>query len=391
MTVTQSELMDFNLRHHVAPVVPKLMAITGLINACGWFVSLSLGNPHLGRLAVEHMLGGLTMVLLGVICHRTASAGRATSTTVVSILFVLVTSSFLCLTAANNHTGLLQSLPYCMVLTAVSGFFWLTRWGLVVGSFAGMIPPFFLVVTGNSLLTLTPHFFAIYVQLWMCAVVVSFALYAFMNRVRRRYVLTLRELEEQARRDSLTGLLNRRHFADGVAALRVASPARTPAMEGMLLYIDIDHFKMVNDRFGHAEGDRVLQRTARALEAACEPSDLIARLGGEEFAVFRPDGSTAESACAAIAERLRMVLSHPDHGRGWQTITVSVGGTSLAVGERLDDALQRADHALFRAKHDGRDRVVFAPPVSQAPEPFPDVERTSPLVNVTSIPQVAAV
>ncbi|MGC4107237.1 MAG: GGDEF domain-containing protein [Thermomicrobiales bacterium] len=369
IAVTQAELTEFNLRNHIAPAVPRFMGITGVISWLGWFISLALRNPNLPELAVIHGTGGLAMILLGVLCHRMAVAGATNLTTLVSVVFVFVTASLLCVLAANNHTGLLQSLPYCMVLTAVSGFFWPNRWGLIVGSIAGMTPPIILVMAGYSQLAFTPRFFTIYSQLWLCAVAVSFSLYVLMNQVRRRYLTALRELEERSQRDFLTGLFNRRSFYEHVAASRSGVPG--PAL---LLYLDVDHFKAINDRLGHDAGDNVLVRVARALDAASEPVDVISRFGGEEFVVYRPEAGAGGDSFVQMAERLRTAL-RVDPMRDGEPVTMSVGGTVVAPGEAFDAALQRADTALLQAKRDGRDRGVFLPGSVPVGEPAASVGR----------------
>ncbi|MGC4191314.1 MAG: GGDEF domain-containing protein [Thermomicrobiales bacterium] len=361
MAVTQTDLTDFNLTHHIAPVVPKFMALTGAFTMSGWFISAVVGNPNLAYLAAIHGLCGLTMILLGLACHRTASAGQVGATTGISVLFVFVAASCLCLAAANNHTGFLQSLPYCMVLTGVSGFFWPNLWGLIVGSIAGMTPPVILVVGGYSTLSSTPRFYVIYAQLWFCALAVSFFLYLFMNQVRRGYIVTLRDLEEQSRRDALTALFNRRSFYDQVAVSRAGRETRDGSPSGLLLYLDIDYFKGINDRFGHAEGDLVLQGVARALETVCEPTDLIARFGGEEFVVYRSGAVSTEEGFVLLTDRLQAALRRINVSYGGVAVTVSVGGTPMYPDEPLDVALQRADAALLRAKRDGRNRAIFAP------------------------------
>ena len=357
--VTQSELTDFNLKYHIAPVVPKFMAIAGVVIACAWFVSAAMGNPNLGYLAVVHGLSSVLMVLLGIACHRTASASRARSTTLICIVFVFVSASMLCLTAANNGTGLLQSLPYCMVLTAVGGFFWPNRWGLVIGSLAAMTPPIGLVTAGYAVLTVTPRFAWIYLQVWVFALSMSFLLYLFMNQVRRRYLAALHDLEEQSRRDMLTGLLNRRSFYEQGAALRSDASSRESGTGGLLVYLDIDHFKAVNDRYGHAEGDLVLNRVAHALQVACEESDVLARFGGEEFVIYRAGKDHADAGFLPLVSRIQEGLRQTSHRHGGKTITVSVGGTALMADEDLDRGLQRADLALLRAKQAGRNRAIF--------------------------------
>jgi diguanylate cyclase (GGDEF)-like protein len=371
---TAAELAAFNLTHHIAPVVPKFMVITGVVIGCGWFVSLAVNNPNLGYLAVLHALAASVMIALGLLCQRVALAGKIAWTTVISIAFVFCVASTLCLTAANNNTGLLQSLPYCMVLSAVSGFFWPNRWGLVLGSVAVMIPPVVLVATGHSTLAVTSRFLGIYAQLWLCALAVSFALYILMNRVRLGYLIALHDLREQSRRDMLTGLFNRRYFYDQLGAGPEGADARIARGAGLLVYLDIDHFKSVNDRFGHAEGDQALQLAANALRAASIDGDILARFGGEEFIIFSPTRDTRlhfDAFARALQESLRAErLSGSE-----ESITMSAGGTLVLPGEAIDIALQRADDALMRAKLAGRNRMVFAP---SPPAPIPARERTAP-------------
>jgi len=370
---TAAELSAFNLTHHIAPVVPKFMVITGVVVGCSWFVSLAVHNPNLGFLAVVHGLAALVLIGLGVLCHRVAMAGKVAWTTVVSIAFVFCLATALCLTAANNGTGLLQSLPYCMVLSAVSGFFWPNRWGLVVGSVAVMIPPVVLVAAGYSTIAVTSRFLGIYAQLWLCTLAVSFALYALMNRVRWRYLSALHELREQSRRDMLTGLFNRRYFYDHLGAGPEGAGSRTAAAAGLLIYLDIDHFKSVNDRFGHAEGDQALQLAADALRAASLDGDLLARFGGEEFIVFSPARATRPHF-DAFARELQAALRVARLPGSGGTITMSAGGTLVQTGEDIDTALQRADDALMRAKLAGRNRMVFA---VSSPAPTPVSTSTS--------------
>lgn len=142
-----------------------------------------------------------------------------------------------------------------------------------------------------------------------------------------------------------------------------------------LLAVDADHFKQVNDSFGHAVGDQVLVALARTLEAHLRPGDLPGRIGGEEFAVLLPDCTLPDAA--RLGERLRAAVAcahappnaetHPSGEPGGHAaalpvpLTVSVGAAELAPGQGLAALLQRADTALYAAKTAGRDRVACAP------------------------------
>ncbi|PYB69643.1 GGDEF domain-containing protein [Pseudomonas sp. LB-090624] len=128
------------------------------------------------------------------------------------------------------------------------------------------------------------------------------------------------------------------------------------------LYADLDHFKSVNDKYGHAGGDQVLCECARRLRAALRPDDLLVRQGGEEFvALLRvKDGDEL----MRIAERVRQLIGNRPMEllSGPLRVSLSVGCTLVAESEQIEDALRRADSALYAAKKGGRDQVVYAPP-----------------------------
>jgi len=165
------------------------------------------------------------------------------------------------------------------------------------------------------------------------------------------------ELGRLAAQDALTGLANRRAFEQR-AADEEARARRSGRGIGLLM-LDVDHFKAVNDRHGHAAGDRVLQQIARLLEASIRETDLAARLGGEEFAVLLPELADRADA-ARVAEKIRQtVQAHAFEGAGHVTLSV---GVAWADGQAtpVSVALQHADAALYEAKREGRNRCVSA-------------------------------
>jgi diguanylate cyclase (GGDEF)-like protein len=164
------------------------------------------------------------------------------------------------------------------------------------------------------------------------------------------------DLEKLAAVDWLTGLYNRRHF-EALARAELARCQRYLRPLSVLM-MDIDHFKTVNDRFGHAAGDRVLQAVAAVCQATKRDADVVARVGGEEFAVMLPE--TSDTAAVQFAERLRRQLQ--DHApmleSGKLPVTISVGVAAATAATTGVDALMRcADEALYEAKRSGRDRV----------------------------------
>jgi diguanylate cyclase (GGDEF)-like protein len=167
-------------------------------------------------------------------------------------------------------------------------------------------------------------------------------------------------IRRQVVTDHLTGLYNRRYFMNR-AGEEIERSLRHQAPLSVLM-IDIDHFKDFNDSFGHATGDRVLQTVARAMKEALRKPDICSRHGGEEFAVLLPD--TPGDSAYYVADRVRKTLSGTRYtGLGLPpevNITISVGvATCPRDATGLDELMELADKALYRAKADGRDRVVL--------------------------------
>lgn len=169
-------------------------------------------------------------------------------------------------------------------------------------------------------------------------------------------------IAEAAIRDPLTGLYNRREF--GRRFEQELSRCQRGAKPMAVAMIDLDHFKKVNDTFGHLQGDQVLREIAERLGRTLRNEDVVGRYGGEEFVVALPECDTADAR--QVAERLReAICGHPVtrlDGEGEIPVTGSIGVTSVITPPwpGAEEILARADHALFRAKHAGRNRVVVA-------------------------------
>ena len=170
-----------------------------------------------------------------------------------------------------------------------------------------------------------------------------------------------RKMEQLAAIDSLTGLVNRRAFFERTAAARMlASRQRHPIS---LLMLDLDHFKAINDRYGHAVGDQALCVFAQAALGALREPDILGRLGGEEFAVALPGTDLAGAVQAAERVRLAVKAARvPDCDIDY-SFTVSIGVVLIDADEHINAALARADRALYVAKSSGRDRVAIGDPI----------------------------
>lgn len=169
-----------------------------------------------------------------------------------------------------------------------------------------------------------------------------------------------RHYEQSARTDALTGLYNRRWNDEMLP--RLMERCRIGATPLGLLMIDIDHFKHYNDHYGHQAGDEALRAVGKELLSHLRPNDSAVRYGGEEFLVILP--STERSNMVAVAERLCEKMSQmkivDQHGEDLPSLTISIGGAMMNPSETGESLIAAADKVLYRAKEEGRDRLVVS-------------------------------
>jgi len=245
------------------------------------------------------------------------------------------------------------------IATAVSN--WLLRLGLgwavlMVTTFSVLSS---LLITGAAMHLALPKVdyadwapFAILAPA-LIAPCIAYGFLALAHRLKQ----TERALAILARTDSLTGLGNRHEF--GLAKDRILGAAAASGAPVSLLLIDIDDFKLVNDRWGHTAGDAVLARVARRCVDMLRPTDVACRWGGEEFCVLMPDTTLAEAL--AVADALRVAVAELDIEDMIGRVTVSVGVASEAARTlSIDTLLHEADRQLYAAKHAGRNNVRSA-------------------------------
>jgi diguanylate cyclase (GGDEF)-like protein len=197
----------------------------------------------------------------------------------------------------------------------------------------------------------------------------------FAHVVATRYERQRRKLESLAWIDPLTGAGNRRmlelDLSEAVAS--AAGSARAPAIAIM----DLDHFKRINDHYGHDAGDRVLVEYAELMRECLRKVDRLYRFGGEEFVLLLP--ATDAASLPELTEELRATVAARMTTPGGEAVTVSIGATWLRTGEHWSHWLGRADAALYRAKHGGRNRVEIDTPASARVAEAEDHDTEKPL------------
>lgn len=189
------------------------------------------------------------------------------------------------------------------------------------------------------------------------AVSALFALmfYFLANQTRRTSRLVwekTRELEILNRTDALTGIHNRRYFDEVIA--RLTEPVHPILIKHGLIALDIDHFKKINDNFGHNKGDAVLSEVSKVISGNIRVKDSFFRVGGEEFFIICPD--TCLAGCMVLAEKLRQTVENHTFPIE-SVVTISLGLTEFTHGESVKLITDRADIALYQAKTSGRNRV----------------------------------
>lgn len=177
-----------------------------------------------------------------------------------------------------------------------------------------------------------------------------------MQRANAELEQAMEQLDEIAGTDELTGILNRRRFFEE-SRLRLENTEHYQA--AALCMIDLDHFKKVNDRYGHQAGDLVLERFCQVARQSLRGSDLFGRYGGEEFILLLPQ--TNQDSGVQIAERIRLAFErYPfDSIEPGLRLSASIGVTLHRWGETLEETLKRADSALYKAKKSGRNQTIY--------------------------------
>lgn len=262
---------------------------------------------------------------------------------------------------AVGTTPVFAGAEMAMKTNGISGVFWC--YPAVVAAFA-LLPMVTASVTTAVLLACAAAVLestagtGVALQFTISLIVEAVVLVAILSMV----ATMRRTLGEQAITDPLTGAFNRRHL-DACLVTAIERRKRTGESASLLL-LDVDHFKSINDTWGHAAGDEVLIGIVRTLRGRLRPLDTVFRLGGEEFAVLLSGADLREAVVVAEALRQRIAEASLLTSRG---VSVSVGVSELHASQSPDVWMAAADASVYRAKQTGRNRVAFGAPARTFP------------------------
>lgn len=304
-----------------------------VFGALAVLILLPIAFVRLSQGATLH--AAVDFAVVAFIMGATVHAWRGGNLDRLGMLVAFALASGGCIVATISPAGLYWLYPIVMAIA------FMVRPRVSIPLYAGVV--LWLVIEGEALAQTGQPLAA------LAAIIVNgvFAM-IFAKRTGERRV----QLEQLATLDALTGAENRRALE---TELEIAIAGfRRDARPVALAVLDLDHFKTINDRFGHDEGDRVLQRFVQLVQASVRRTDRLYRYGGEEFVLLMP--ATDELSLQLAMSHLRSQIRNGLTVRG-EAVTVSIGGAILRTGERREAWFARADDALYRAKQAGRNRL----------------------------------
>jgi len=269
-----------------------------------------------------------------------------------ALAFLAALEAGIVLHALQWGDGMLIVLPAFVLIPLTFSPVLLRGWDFPAAAVLAIVGPLALVVLSQPPAV---EEFGVVLSMFI-AISTSLVTNLFALRSQKKSFRLERQLRAFADIDELTQLPRRRRVFE--LGRRILLRAERVGQPFSVLYIDADHFKAVNDRFGHDAGDRALQLIARHIQDSMRPTDVAGRFGGEEFVVLLP--GTDQHDAAVVAERLRKRIEDARHFE--VAMTISVGVAQHARGEPIDRVIRRADTALLDAKGSGRNRVVIADP-----------------------------
>ncbi len=318
------------------------------------YVVLVLGDAWLGKqrmasAALASALPALPMAAALIVAWL-KSGLRAS---LAALFFLAALEAGIVLHALQWGDGMLIVLPAFVLIPLTFSPVLLRGWDFPAAAMLAVAGPLALVALSKPPAV---EQFGVVLSMFI-AISTSLVTNLFALRSQKKSFRLERQLRAFADIDELTQLPRRRRVFE--LGRRILLRAERVGQPFSVLYIDADHFKAVNDRFGHDAGDRALQLIARHIQDSMRPTDVAGRFGGEEFVVLLP--GTDQHAAALVAERLRKRIE--DARQFEVAMTISVGVAQHARGEPIDRVIRRADTALLDAKGSGRNRVVIADPM----------------------------
>jgi len=333
---------DYQARHFV----PMILALSkcgvlayGFAVLLGWSVGL-LHRP-------EPLLALLVLLVAIVL---TAQRHRYTGLWGPLALAHLLTEE-VAIVAFGHQAGLEWVLPAFYLMPLATSPAWLTRRDFCIAMALCTAGPIVALLIAHDPVATVQHGWlgvALYLPICIAAAAV---IHHYLLRAMARHFAAERSLADRANTDHLTGMLARQRFFElGSFAVERAQHHAEPLCA---LYLDVDHFKSINDAWGHAAGDEALVALSDALACVLRPADLFGRLGGDEFAVLLPGCGLVDAL--AVVERLKAAVADTETPVG--PLTISVGAAPLRPGQDLVHLLADADIGLMEAKRQGRNRV----------------------------------
>jgi diguanylate cyclase (GGDEF)-like protein len=307
-----------------------------------------LDEQHMARAMFMSALPAMPMAAALVVAWATGNGRRAS---IGALAFIAALQAGIVLHALQwGDAGVLVVLPAFVLIPLMFSPVLLLGWDFAAAAVLAVAGPLAL-----SALSTPPAVerFGLVLSMFI-AISTSLVTNLFALRSQKKSFLLERQLRAFAEMDELTQLPRRRRTLE--LGRRILLRAERLGQPFSVLYIDADHFKSVNDRFGHDAGDRALRLIAHQLQNNMRPSDVASRFGGEEFVLLLPN--TDQLDAALVAERLRKCIE--DMRQFEVTLTISVGIAQHVHGEQIERVIRRADAALLDAKGRGRNRVVIA-------------------------------
>lgn len=294
-------------------------------------------------IAIRYLEGNFTAALINLILvlgivtlvSYAHCFGKTRLTSMMLALFI--NGGVVATIAANGLDGFLWIYPVCALT------FFLVK---PAGAFGiNLATRVFLTALPNIFNTIPLHSYV------FSSFTLSLCAFAYANHGRKQFRL----METLSTTDPLTGALNRRTLSTDIQA--ALSNAERNAVQQLLVMLDLDHFKVVNDEYGHVAGDQILKKLVTLITAHIRKYDRLYRFGGEEFVLLIPEVNLDQQK--AFIQKLRTTIKGELKTPDGKEVTVSLGAAAWLPGTTVDSWLKRADDALYQAKQDGRDRAVF--------------------------------